>query len=149
MATVLEHLRVIDLGQDILEAASQCAEQVGKLKFQSRGDYEVCDDKTGLESASDIFVKKFAPWSKVKQSNPILGKLKANLLQNQFGNKPSRLQAFRFNQTAPLPVSKSMLLVPTTIFGTPITSGEVIKVGSYVQLTSDVQPGFYFVFRVQ
>jgi len=62
--TLFEHLRVVDLTQDVLDAALDCARQVNNLR-QSRGDYEVCDDKKGLEGASGTFISKFAPWSKV------------------------------------------------------------------------------------
>jgi len=65
MATALDHLKVEDLTPDELDAALDCAKQVGNLKFKTRGDYEVCDDRKGLETASSTFILKFAPWSKV------------------------------------------------------------------------------------
>lgn len=65
MAIALQHLKVVDLAEDVLTAASDCAKQAKGLQFQSRGDYEVCHDKQGLENASVTFIKKFAPWAKV------------------------------------------------------------------------------------
>ena len=56
MATALVHLKVEDMTQDELDAALDCATQVNTLKFTSRGDYEVCDDKKGLETASRAFI---------------------------------------------------------------------------------------------
>ena len=68
MAIALEHLKVEDLTPDELDAALDCAKQVSNLKFKSRGDYEVCDDRKGLETTSGIFISKFAPWSRVQHS---------------------------------------------------------------------------------
>jgi hypothetical protein len=65
MATVLEHLKVEHLTSDELDAALDCANQVSNLKFKSQGDYEVCNDRKGLETASGTFIAKFAPWSRV------------------------------------------------------------------------------------
>jgi len=65
MATALDHLKVEDLTPDELEAALDCAKQASNLEFKSQGDYEVCNDRKGLETASTKFISKFAPWSRV------------------------------------------------------------------------------------
>lgn len=116
MATTFQHLRVADLTKEELDAALECAKQADALRFRSQDDYEVCDDSKGLERASRKFIEIFAPWSK-------------------FGGKASKLQAFRFKKTAILPVSGSMLSIPTS---SATISGTAVKVGSYVQLTEDV-----------
>jgi hypothetical protein len=54
-------MKVEDLTSDDLDAALDCAKQVSNLKFQPRGDYEVCEDSKGLETASGIFISKFEP----------------------------------------------------------------------------------------
>jgi len=145
MAAALEHLKVTDLTKDEQDSAAECEEQLKTLKFiPSQAGYDVCDDPRGLQSASEKFIKAFAPWLKVQFSKK-RHELQANLTSNQFGGKGSKLQAFRFDKPAKLPVSGSMLFIPTTTTGSPTISGQALKVGSYVQLTEDVfvQPRVY------
>lgn len=133
MAAALEHLKVTKLTEEEVAAALECQKQLHTLRFRQQDGYEVCDDNSGLESASRMFIDKFAPWSK-------------------FGGKASKLKAFRFNEPATLPAVDSMLLVPTTTTGNPTISGHALQFGTYVQLTQDViiQPGVIcLVFKAQ
>jgi hypothetical protein len=87
MATALKHLKVVDLTQDVLDAALDCVRQVNNLKFQSRGDYEVCDDGKGLKGASGALF----PNSLLGQNyNPLKAAMSSNLIfgSNQFGIWP-------------------------------------------------------------
>jgi len=130
MATAFKHLKVADLTKEELDAALECGIQLKALKFRPHDGYEVCDDNKGLENASRSFIEQFAPWVK-------------------FGGRASKLQAFRFTKSAPLPASGPMLLIPITITGSSTILGQALSVGSYVQFTQDIslQEVFCLVFR--
>ncbi|KFY83618.1 hypothetical protein V498_07934 [Pseudogymnoascus sp. VKM F-4517 (FW-2822)] len=121
MASALEHLNVRDLTKEELDAATECERQIADLKFiPSIDGHDVCDDPTRLGIASEAFYKKFNPWSKM-------------------GGRNIQLQAFRFDKRAKLPMyGGSMLFIPTVITGSATIAGQALKVGSYVELTSDV-----------
>lgn len=139
MASALEHLNVKDLTKEELEAATECERQLADLEFiPSIDGHDVCDDPTRLGIASEAFYKKFNPWSKVCSSKSVINS-GLTFASHQMGGKNIRLQAFRFDKRSKLPMyGGSMLFIPTVITGSPTIAGQALKVGSYVELTSDV-----------
>lgn len=61
MATVFEHLTIVNLKDNELESAEDCVKQVKALEFVAGA----CVVRKGLEIASRNFINKFALWSKV------------------------------------------------------------------------------------
>ena len=59
------HLEFAELSTEEQQAASACGQWLTTAPFIPQDDYEVCDDITGLENASQSFIIKFAPWREV------------------------------------------------------------------------------------
>lgn len=73
MATASKkHLEVTELSYEEQQAVSECGVWLATARFIPQGDYEVCDDITGLENACQSFIQKFAPWKKVRNRTTLM-----------------------------------------------------------------------------